>query len=49
MVFIATTHEYEAGLDNKLIRERRIRFLYYYKTSYDKSLSLQIYKQEAQE
>jgi len=24
MVFIATTHEYEAGLDNKLIRERRI-------------------------
>jgi len=24
MVFIATTHEYEVGLDNKLIRERRI-------------------------
>jgi len=24
MVFIATTHEYEAGLGKKLIRERRI-------------------------
>jgi len=24
MVFIATTHEYEAGIDKKLIRERRI-------------------------
>jgi len=24
MVFIATTHEYESGLDKKLIRERRI-------------------------
>jgi len=24
MIFIATTHEYEAELDNKLIRERRI-------------------------
>jgi len=24
MVFIATTHEYEAEIDKKLIRERRI-------------------------
>jgi len=24
MVFVATTHEYRAGLDKKLIRERRI-------------------------
>jgi len=24
MVFIATTYEYEAGIDKKLIRERRI-------------------------
>jgi len=24
MVFIATAHEYEAGLDEKLIRKRRI-------------------------
>jgi len=24
MIFIATTHENEAGLDKKLIRERRI-------------------------
>jgi len=27
MVFIATTHEYEAGLYKKLIRKRRIVFL----------------------
>jgi len=25
MVFIATTHEYEVGLDKTLIRERRIK------------------------
>jgi len=32
MVFIATTHEYEARLDKKLIRERRIKKLNkYYK------------------
>jgi len=26
MVFIATTHEYEVGLDKKLTRERHIAF-----------------------
>jgi len=29
MVFIATTHEYEAGLGKILIRERRIGILKY--------------------
>jgi len=27
MVFIATTYEYEAGLDKKLIRERRFKII----------------------